>query len=193
VRPYYEDDVAAARAALGDAAFAAAWAKGQTLTQEQAIVCALEDPFNAAPAPMREDVAAPAVARAHEHETGPQPVAVSIADAARVPGTALITERNVEATGALRVDTLTCEVWRDDRPLAHPLSPQEFALVAYLYAHQERVCTHRELGDAVWGAHAWDPAMLHNLVRRLNAKLAAAAGEPRPVLSIRGIGYRLMP
>jgi DNA-binding response OmpR family regulator len=91
------------------------------------------------------------------------------------------------------VDALTYEVWRDDRMLVPPLSPQEFALVAHLYAHRERVCTRRELGDAVWGAHAWDPAMLHNLVRRVNAKLAPAPGGPRALRSVRGVGYRLTP
>jgi hypothetical protein len=43
-RAQYEDDVASARAAVGDSAFAAAWAEGRELTLEQAVAYALEDP-----------------------------------------------------------------------------------------------------------------------------------------------------
>jgi hypothetical protein len=39
----YEQDVAAARAARGEAAFAAAWAEGQAMTLEQAVADALGD------------------------------------------------------------------------------------------------------------------------------------------------------
>ena len=35
--------------------------------------------------------------------------------------------------------------------------------------------------------------MLHNLVRRVNAKLAPAPGGPRALHSVRGVGYRLTP
>ena len=42
VRPLYERTVAAARAALGEAAFAAAWVEGQKMTLEQAITLALD-------------------------------------------------------------------------------------------------------------------------------------------------------
>jgi DNA-binding response OmpR family regulator len=93
----------------------------------------------------------------------------------------------------LRVDAQTFEVWRGDAPLPRPLSPQEFTLVAYLYRNQERVCTRRELGDAIWGAHAWDPSMLHNLVRRTKAKLEVTPAGPPLLRSVRGIGYRLTP
>lgn len=40
----HERGVAAARTALGESAFAAAWAAGQTMTLEEAIACVLEDP-----------------------------------------------------------------------------------------------------------------------------------------------------
>jgi DNA-binding response OmpR family regulator len=89
------------------------------------------------------------------------------------------------------VDRQTYEVWRGEERVAPALSPQEFALVAYLDAHRERVCTRRELGDALWGAHAWDPPMLHNLVRRVKRKLEPAPGRPRYLHSRRGVGYRL--
>ena len=44
----YEEDLAAARAALGDEAFAAAWAQGQDMPLEEAVAFALEDAPTAA-------------------------------------------------------------------------------------------------------------------------------------------------
>jgi hypothetical protein len=102
-------------------------------------------------------------------------------------------EEDLPAAGRLRVDGQLYQVWRGEERLAPALSPLEFALVAYLDAHRERVCTRRELGDALWGAHAWDPPMLHNLVRRVKRKLEPAPGGPRYIRSRRGIGYRLTP
>ncbi|MGH2354808.1 MAG: winged helix-turn-helix domain-containing protein, partial [Chloroflexota bacterium] len=95
--------------------------------------------------------------------------------------------------GALRVDSQTYSVWRGAQPLPRPLSAQEFALVRYLYERCERVCARRELGDAIWGAGAWDPNMLHRLVRRVKEKLEPQPNRPRYLQTVPGIGYRLTP
>lgn len=46
-RPDYEGQVATVRAALGESAFAAAWAKGRAMPMEQAISEALDAPAQA--------------------------------------------------------------------------------------------------------------------------------------------------
>jgi non-specific serine/threonine protein kinase len=43
-RPRHERNLVSARAALGDEAFAAAWARGQAMTREQAVAYALSTP-----------------------------------------------------------------------------------------------------------------------------------------------------
>ena len=101
----------------------------------------------------------------------------AVADAARGP--------------QLRIDPATCEVWRGGDRVPRRLSPQELALLRYLAEHGDRVCLRRELGDATWGAHNWDPNMLHRLVRRLREKLEPAPARPRYLHTVPGIGYRL--
>jgi predicted ATPase len=93
--------------------------------------------------------------------------------------------------GRLHVDARTYEVRRGAHPLAARLSAQEFALLAYLYERSDRVCTRRELGDATWGTHNWEPTMLYRLVRRLRQKLEPDPGRPRYLHTVPGIGYRL--
>ncbi len=61
VRPGYEQDVAAARAALGDASFQAAWDSGRSLPLEDAIELAANLRAEPIPAPDRAAAQGPAV------------------------------------------------------------------------------------------------------------------------------------
>jgi two-component system response regulator VanR len=93
----------------------------------------------------------------------------------------------------LRVDARLHEVWIGERRLEPRLSPQEFHVLAYLAANSDRVCTHDELGDALWGAGNWVSNMLHRVVHRLKAKLESDPRQPRYVRTVPQIGYRLTP
>lgn len=103
-------------------------------------------------------------------------------------------ERSTETedlAGEVRVDERRREVWVAGRSLARRLSAQEFALLAHLYAHRDRVCTRQELGDAIWGRDQWEANMLHQLVRRLKEKLEPDPAQPRYILTVPQAGYRL--
>jgi DNA-binding response OmpR family regulator len=162
-----EEHLAPAHRALGGAA-EAAWAAGRALALEQAIAEAVADPTGEGGSAIRTT---PAVGAAPPGRSG----------AAAGP------------SGPLRVDGQTYTVWRGAQPLPRPLSAQEFALARYLYERCERVCTRQELGDAVWGADAWDLTMLYRLVRRVKEKLEPRPDRPRYLQTVRGIGYRLVP
>jgi hypothetical protein len=103
--------------------------------------------------------------------------------------------RQVEpaAPDKLQVDAPTYEVRIGDHLLERRLSAQEFKLLAYLYEHRDRVCARVELGNAIWGAHNWDPNMLHRLVSRLKEKLEPAPERPRYIQTVPWVGYRLTP
>ena len=65
------------------------------------------------------------------------------------------------------------------------------------YAEEQRLGQGRiefdELGNAIWGADAWDLDMLYRLVRRVKEKLEPRPDRPRYLQTVRGVGYRLVP
>ncbi len=84
-------------------------------------------------------------------------------------------------------------VVRVDRRIV-TLAPKEFALLAYLYERQGEVCSKDEIGIAVWPEYregVYD-YQIENLVRRLRAKLELESAEPQLLLTIRGLGYKLI-
>jgi DNA-binding response OmpR family regulator len=89
------------------------------------------------------------------------------------------------------VDAKLYEVWIGPRRLDRRLSAQEFELLRYLYERTDRVCTRRELGDAIWDEGNWDANMLHRLVHRLKEKLEPKPDSRRYVQTVPQVGYRL--
>jgi len=82
---------------------------------------------------------------------------------------------------------------RVDRHLVE-LSPKEFALLAYLYEHRGQVCSKDEIGYAVWPEYqqgVYD-YQIENLVRRLRSRIEPDANNPQLLLTVRGLGYKLV-
>ncbi|HEY3343866.1 MAG TPA: FHA domain-containing protein [Anaerolineaceae bacterium] len=74
------------------------------------------------------------------------------------------------------------------------LSPKEFALLTYLYAHRGKVCSKDEIGKVVWTEYTEGifDYQIENLVRRLRTKIEFDPNNPALLLTIRGLGYRLV-
>lgn len=92
----------------------------------------------------------------------------------------------------LEVD-LAAGVVRVDRQ-AVALSAKEFALLAYLHAHSGQVCPKDDIAGAVWPEYhdsVYD-YQIENLMRRLRTKLEPDPGDPQLLLTIRGLGYKLV-
>jgi transcriptional regulator with XRE-family HTH domain len=109
----------------------------------------------------------------------------------RLPGARTHGETREAGADRLRVDAQLYQVWIGRRCLERRLSAQEFELLRYLYEHDERVCTRRELGDSIWGEDNWEPNMLHRLMHRLKEKLEPRPDAPRYVQTVPQVGYRL--
>lgn len=74
------------------------------------------------------------------------------------------------------------------------LSPKEFALLAYLYENRGKVCSKDEIGRTVWSeyqAGIYD-YQIENLIRRLRTKIESDANMPVLLITVRGLGYKLL-
>ncbi len=92
----------------------------------------------------------------------------------------------------LQVD-VTAGVVRVDRRVVE-LSPKEFALLAHLNEHCGQVCSKDAIGNAVWPEYhegVYD-YQVENLVRRLRAKLELDPANPQLLVTVRGLGYKLV-
>jgi len=74
------------------------------------------------------------------------------------------------------------------------LSPKEFALVVYLYKNRHKVCTKDAIAQAVWPEYDSENVFdyqIENLVRRLRKRLEIEPGNPKLLITMRGLGYKL--
>jgi DNA-binding response OmpR family regulator len=87
--------------------------------------------------------------------------------------------------GDVRLDLRARRAWRGDRMIE--LSNREFALLEYLLRHPNQVLSRTQILFAVWEYDA-DPSsnVVDVYIRYLRRKL----GEPTPITTMRGAGYR---
>lgn len=74
------------------------------------------------------------------------------------------------------------------------LSPKEFALLMYLHEHRGKVCSKDDIGQAVWPEYQegiYD-YQIENLVRRLRARLEPDPSNAQLLITVRGLGYKLV-
>ena len=74
------------------------------------------------------------------------------------------------------------------------LSPKEFALLMHLYQRRGKVCSKDDIGKAVWPEYQegiYD-YQIENLVRRLRARLEPDPSNAQLLITVRGLGYKLV-
>jgi two-component system KDP operon response regulator KdpE len=98
-------------------------------------------------------------------------------------------------TGKLRLGS--AEVNFDTRQVGiggrhERLTPKEFDLLRYLVTHSNKVVSHRELLQAVWGPDYGDQVdYLRVVVNQLRKKIETTPSEPVILLTEPWVGYRL--
>ncbi len=97
-----------------------------------------------------------------------------------------------EPVGALRVDADSAEVWLGERRLA--LTAKEFAALAFLYQRRGMVCSKDDLARHVWPEYEGNVGdyNVEQLVSRLRRKLEAEPEGAQLLVTVRGLGYRLV-
>jgi DNA-binding response OmpR family regulator len=96
------------------------------------------------------------------------------------------------AVGDLLIDPAAHTVTLQDQPVE--LSPREFDLLHALAIHPGVVVSTGDLLAQVWGAEfVGQPQVVYVHIRWLRQKLEEVPERPRRILTVHGIGYKLMP
>jgi two-component system response regulator MprA len=89
----------------------------------------------------------------------------------------------------LELDTASRIVTRGSRELQ--LTPREFDLLDLFMRNPNIVLSRNQIMERVWGASSWsDSNVLEVFIGNLRKEMEAA-GEPRLIQTVRGIGYSL--
>jgi DNA-binding response OmpR family regulator len=94
------------------------------------------------------------------------------------------------AFGSVRIEPATRQVIRQDQPVA--LRPKEYDLLCALLRRQGSLATRAELLREVWGYHeSVFSRTLDTHIGELRRKLEDDPSQPRYILTVRKVGYRL--
>jgi two-component system OmpR family response regulator len=97
----------------------------------------------------------------------------------------------VLSIGDLQLDPATRECSRDGTPIE--LTAREFALLEHLLRHPQEVVSKRDLLEDVWGHESdADPNVVEVYIGYLRKKVDAPFGR-RSIVTVRGVGYRVVP
>jgi two-component system, OmpR family, response regulator RegX3 len=92
-------------------------------------------------------------------------------------------------SGPVRLDVERHTVTVSGDPVTMPL--KEFELLEMLLRNAGRVMTRGQLIDRVWGAdYVGDTKTLDVHIKRLRAKIEPDPGNPRHIVTVRGLGYK---
>ncbi|MDD5082104.1 MAG: response regulator transcription factor [Dehalococcoidales bacterium] len=95
----------------------------------------------------------------------------------------------------IKLDDLEIDLARHQITLAGSrleMTPKEFDLLAFLASHQRIVFNRDQLLDKVWGyGYAGDTRTVDVHIRWLREKIEKDPKEPRRLVTVRGIGYKM--
>ena len=94
--------------------------------------------------------------------------------------------------GGLRLDPATLEVTLRGQAIRRPM--REYHLLRFFMIHADRVVTRDQIYDNVWGSTVNDASNTLTVhIKRLRQRLGDDHREPRIIITVRGLGYRLIP
>lgn len=100
-------------------------------------------------------------------------------------------KENMLVAGDLQIDPVSHTASVAGAPVE--LAPREFRLLHTLVLHAGQVLSVDELLDRVWGEQFYGaPQVVYVQIRALREKIEADPAHPSRILTIRGVGYKLM-
>ena len=129
-------------------------------------------------------------ARGSASEGGTWSAAAMLVPISRTPDSTL--DDPIGSFGNVSVNYVRREVAVDGKPVN--LSRKEFDLLAALLAPAQRVRSRDELIDRLWpDTYLTDTRTLDTHIHRLRSKLEPDPSEPRFIVTVRGVGFRIDP
>ena len=115
---------------------------------------------------------------------------------ARITAVLRRTQDLPEVGNLLEVGPVTMDVDRHEVRVHGELKElplREFELLEYFLRNPERVLTRGQVMDRVWGENWFgDPKTLDVHVKRLRSKIEDDPHSPKIIVTVRGLGYRIM-
>jgi two-component system response regulator MprA len=105
--------------------------------------------------------------------------------------TSVTGESGVLRSGDLSLDPQRREAWRGTRELG--LTKTEFDLLELLLAHADVVVTRETIYEQIWGYDFETSSKSLDVYIGYLRRKTEAAGEPRLIRTVRGVGYTLRP
>ena len=108
----------------------------------------------------------------------------------RAPGAAQAEKEGVFQIGAATIDPKTFQLKRGK--VVEELTARELKLLQFFHARAGEVLSREKLLNEVWGCHYYGTTRtLDQVIVQLRKKLGDQGGEPRLLLTIHGVGYKL--
>jgi DNA-binding response OmpR family regulator len=99
-------------------------------------------------------------------------------------------DQSLLKAGSLNIDILHHEATWHNATL--DLTALEFDLLAALARHPGQVLSREQLVEQVWGYEYYgDLRVVDAAVKRLRGKLRRATSDSQPIITVRGVGYKL--
>ena len=98
---------------------------------------------------------------------------------------------SVFTLSGVKADLENAQVIKDGK--VSPLTPKEFIILKKLYENRNRIVTFDSLCMAAWGEGYYgceNTLMVH--IRRIREKIELDPSKPKHLLTVKGLGYRLV-
>ena len=93
--------------------------------------------------------------------------------------------------GKLKVNFANYEAYSENTEVK--MSHKEFELLKYLWNHKNQVIARNELMDSVWGIESdVTTRTVDNFIVKLRQKIESNPNEPKIILTVHGIGYKML-
>ncbi len=93
--------------------------------------------------------------------------------------------------GQIQINFATYNTWRNGQPLE--MTHKEYEVLKHLWEHRNATVSRNELLDEVWGyEQIISTRTIDNFIVKLRQKIENDPAKPRHILTVHGIGYKMV-